>query len=137
MKIILIIASFLVLTAYADLAAQRAQLIKTQTECETKLGEPKNLIKKMVLGEDIGDRQKAGKMAICINHGKGHMNEAGELIPDKFKAHVEELVEDEDQRKKIIDTCGQIKGSTPEEGALNYMKCMQDNLPRATAKDFD
>ncbi|CAH1109300.1 unnamed protein product [Psylliodes chrysocephalus] len=136
MQSLLIIAPFFVLTAYADLATEHTKLKKIQTECETKLGEPKNLFIKMIEDEYIGETQKAGKMALCIITGMGILNQDGVLIADNFKVHVERLVEDEDKRKTIIDTCGQIKGSGPEENALNFVKCMEDNVPRAIAKEF-
>ncbi|CAG9862640.1 unnamed protein product [Phyllotreta striolata] len=134
----LIILVFCAVVVSADLASERLKLKKHQTECETKLGEPKNMLEKMAKGEDLGDMEKAGKMALCINTEMGQMNENGEMIPEKFKEHVDNLTENliENMRKRMIDGCGKKHGSTAEEAAMNFVRCMTNVLPHASPSDF-
>ncbi|CAG9864924.1 unnamed protein product [Phyllotreta striolata] len=104
-------------------------LKRSQIECEKLLVEPKNLLENLVGGKDLGDLEKAGKMALCINVRLGHMKEDGEIISDKYKVHVEKLTADENERKAILEQCGHKNGKNPAEAALNYGYCMKKNLP--------
>ncbi|XP_072385034.1 B2 protein-like [Diabrotica undecimpunctata] len=90
--------------------------------CQKELGSTVNEIKNINLGIINPD---TGKQVLCVHRKLETLNQNGDVIPDKFKQHIEAITDDVNHRKKFQDRCGKTQGGNPEVKAINFDKCIQ------------
>ncbi|XP_050497843.1 uncharacterized protein LOC126879009 [Diabrotica virgifera virgifera] len=99
-------------------------------ECQKESGSTVNEIANVKLGIINPD---TGKQVLCVHRKVGTLDQNGDVIPDKFKQHIEAITDDNDRRKEFQDKCGKTVGQNPEVKAINYDKCVQSVIARLHA----
>ncbi|XP_050497842.1 uncharacterized protein LOC126879008 [Diabrotica virgifera virgifera] len=120
--ILYILSIALVCLSATTANTERQRIEKMIKECQKESRSTVNEIANINIGDTNAD---TGKQALCVHRKLETLDQNGDVIPDKFKLHIEAITDDNDHRKEFQDKCGKTQGKNPEVKAVNFDKCMQ------------